>query len=352
MKKNFLVTGGAGFFGSLFVKYLSDRGHRVVIFDRLYDQKLAQEFDYFHGDFRSEDDLGKCFKRFGSFDAVFHIGAELAHCMISEESLWTSNVDGTEKVIEFAIKYKVPHLIFTSSNCAVGKPQIRPTNVHEEDPINPLELYGKSKVEGEKILQKYSDKIHTVAFRCPTIITSGRLGLLTILFDFIREGRKVWVVGRGDNRYQFVFAYDLANACLLATQKNFKSGFNLYNIGTDRVKTMAQTYRWVINRAKTKARIAHLPKKATLLAMKVIYKLGISPLGPYHYGMIAENFVFNIDKIKKELGWKPTLTNEKILAQAYEYYIENFDEIHTHKDRSAHRSAAKMGAIKLLKWLS
>ena len=57
-------------------------------------------------------------------------------------------------------------------------------------------------------------ELQVVTLRCPTIIDSGRLGLLAILFEFIEDGKKVWVVGDGSNRYQFIYAQDLASACI------------------------------------------------------------------------------------------------------------------------------------------
>jgi UDP-glucose 4-epimerase len=78
----------------------------------------------------------------------------------------------------------------------------------------------------------------------------------------------------------------------------------------------------------------------------------ISPLGPYHYKMIAENFLFDTSRIKDRLGWRPTLTNEEMLYRAYEYYQKNRREIESRTDVSAHRQAAKMGVIRLLKWVS
>jgi len=352
MKKKFLITGGAGFFGSYFASYLADKGFKPTIFDRLYDKELAKKYNYFQGDFRNKKQLEEAFEKFGPFDAVFHFGAELAHCMISKESLWSSNVLGTKNVTQVAIKHKVKHFVFTSSNCAVGKPAVDLLSVKETDPVNPLELYGRSKLDGEKILKGAENKIHADAFRCPTIIAPGRLGLLTILFDFIKEGRKVWVVGSGDNKYQFIAAFDLAQACLASVNSKSKVGFRLFNIGSDNVKSLVDTYRYVVKKAKTSARIARLPKTLTLFLMKMAYKMGLSPLGPYHYGMIAENFIFNTDKIKKELNWKPTKTNEEILWEAYQYYQKNSQTILNEKDGSPHRTAAKMGIIKFLKALS
>ncbi len=86
--------------------------------------------------------------------------------------------------------------------------------------------------------------------------------------------------------------------------------------------------------------------------MKLAHKLGISPLGPYHYQMIAEDFLFDTAKIKAKLGWRPTLTNEQMLVRAYQYYAAQRDEIHARRDVSAHSKPASMGVIRLLKWIS
>ena len=86
--------------------------------------------------------------------------------------------------------------------------------------------------------------------------------------------------------------------------------------------------------------------------MKLAHKLNVSPLGPYHYQMIAESFVFDTTRIKERLGWKPTLTNEEMLLRAYTYYSQNRSEIHGRTDASAHRKPASMGVIRILKWIS
>ena len=86
--------------------------------------------------------------------------------------------------------------------------------------------------------------------------------------------------------------------------------------------------------------------------MKAAYYLGLSPLGPYHYKMIAENFLFDTTKIKAELGWRPTLTNQEMLWRAYQFYCDNRAQIETRTNVSAHRQAADMGAIRVLKWIS
>jgi nucleoside-diphosphate-sugar epimerase len=177
----------------------------------------------------------------------------------------------------------------------------------------------------------------------------GRLGLLTILFEFIDEGRKVWVVGGGKNAYQFIYAGDLIDVCMKALEYK---GTEVFNIGSDNVRPFHDVYDAVIRRAGTKARVANFPRWLAIPAMKIAYALGLSPLGPYQYKMIAESFVFDTTKIKKALHWSPTLTNEQMLWKAYEYYHAHRKDIENRKNVSAHKQAAKMGVIRLLKWLS
>jgi UDP-glucose 4-epimerase len=188
-----------------------------------------------------------------------------------------------------------------------------------------------------------------VVIRCPTILDFGRLGLLSILFEFIDEGRRVWTVGGGKNRYQFIYAKDLANACELGLE--FPDS-EIFGIGSDDVKSLAEVYKYVVRQAGSKSSVSALPLKLTLAAMRIAYHLGISPLEPYHHKMIAEDFLFDTTKIKSKLGWRPTLTNEQMLWRAYQYYSQNRREIEARTNVSAHRQAAKMGVIRLLKWVS
>jgi nucleoside-diphosphate-sugar epimerase len=347
-KKTVLITGGAGFFGDILKKELLNQGYKVVSIDLVKDELKHPDFLAVKGDIRNKRDLEKLARKY-KFSAIFHIAAMLAHAVQDKDLLWTSNVDGTRNVAEVAKKYSIKKIIFTSSNCLWGEDFGRP--VREDDPPKPVEIYGLSKWEGEKILlsKNYQKDFKVIIFRCPTIIDAGRLGLLAILFEFIDEGRKVWVVGGGKNTYQFIYAPDLVRACIQALEYNKTA---IFNIGSDNVKSFKEVYEFVIKRAKTSARVANFPRVIAIPLMKLAYKLKLSPLGPYQYKMIAESFVFDTSKIKAELKWKPTATDEEMLYKAYKYYHENLNEIKNRTDVSAHKQAAKMGAIKLLKWVS
>ena len=342
------ITGGAGFFGTVLKQYLTEQGAESVIYDLVPDSDKVKNTVVIQGDLCNEAQLEECFKKYAPFDVVYHVAAQLAHSVKDRDFLWRSNVDGTKNVVEMAIKYKVPHLVFTSSNCLWGIPMGR--KIAEDDPPHPVEIYGQSKWEGEKILLNYKDSINVTIIRCPTITDAGRLGLLAILFEFIEENRKVYLVGGGDNVYQFIYARDLAEACLKAYEKTTTS--ELFNIGSDKVKSLREVYQYVIEKAGSSSRLVALPKAPTVLAMKLCYRLGLSPLGPYQYKMISESFVFDTQKIKAMLGWEPTLTNEEMLLKAYVYYKENKELLQSAQDLSAHKQGAKMGIIKILKYLS
>ncbi len=341
-----LVTGGSGFFGGILKRALLVQGWQVINIDLVKDDDVHPELHSVQGDIRNRQLLDDVTKN-ETIDVIFHCAAILAHAVKDKKFLWSCNVDGTRSIVEFAKARKIPKIIFTSSNCLWGENFGRP--IREDDQPNPVEIYGKSKLEGEKILMNERGATNVVILRTPTITDAGRLGLLAILFEFIDEGRKVWTVGGGYNRYQFMYAGDLVDACLKAAQY---PGSGIFSVGSDNVKPFREVYQEVIDRAGSKARVATLPKGPTLFAMKVMYWLGLSPLGPYQYKMIAEDFEFDTSKIKKELGWKPTLDNGEMLWKAYEYYRDHRKDLKGGEGVSAHRQPAKMGVIRVLKWLS
>jgi nucleoside-diphosphate-sugar epimerase len=345
-----LVTGGSGFLGGVLKRRLLQEGFAVTNLDLVRDEDAGAEgLTSIQGDVRDAGLLARIFANH-SFAAVFHCAAMLAHDVKDERKLWSSNVDGTRLVAQAAISAGVMKMVNISSNCLWAKGFARP--VTEADEPAPVELYGRSKLQAERELQALCERhseFRVISLRCPTIIDSGRLGLLAILFEFIQDGKKVWVVGDGTNRYQFIYAQDLAEACLLCLRYD-KS--NVFHIGSDAVPAMRQLYESVIRSAGSASRVASLPRRPAIAAMRLAHKLKLSPLGPYHYRMIAESFVFDTQKIRKELGWKPTLTNEAMMLRAFSYYCENRKAIYARTDVSAHSKAAPMGVIRLLKWLS
>ena len=344
--KKVLITGASGFFGGILKRELC-KEYFCVNLDLLPDDFKHGNLISVQGDIRDAVLVQELFTQY-HFTDVIHCAAKLAHDVKNNEELWTSNVDGTEVVIKTATLNNVKSFIFTSTNCLWGQDFKKP--IDEQQPPKPVEIYGRSKQKAEEVIEKYKDKIPSVIiFRSPTIIDEGRLGLLGILFEFIFENRKLWIIGDGENKYQFIYAKDYVSAIYKALNSQIKG---TYNIGSDNVKSFNAVYGFLINKTSSKSKIVHLPKAPCLLLLQLAHLLRVSPIGPYQYKMIAGNFIFNTDKLKQSLNWTPTLSNEEILYKAYDYYQRNKSEIYNRNSVSSHRQVAKMGILRLLKWLS
>src|SRR5215472_13642277 len=104
--KNVLVTGGSGFFGGVLKQRLLAEGYAVTNIDLVADPDKHPALTSIQGDIRDTGLLDELFRK-GSFSAVFHVAAMLAHDTINDNDLWTSNVDGTRNVAEACRTHKV-----------------------------------------------------------------------------------------------------------------------------------------------------------------------------------------------------------------------------------------------------
>ena len=343
-----LVTGGDGYFGRLLIPALLDRDFQCVSVDQRGCNLLDPRVEFIRGDASKPEALEASLKG-GRPDVIFHLASQIDFAVKSQRSLFRNNVDSTRTVADFARTHRVPKVIFTSSNSVyLGNRVQRP--ITEADVPIPTDAYGASKVESEKILAASAGDFDAVSIRCPNIMDAGRLGMLSILFDFVREGRKCWVLGDGRIRHQCIYAQDLIEACLKAV--NYRKS-DVFNVGSDNVPSIRDMYQNIIDQARSGARVTSVPACLALPPMKLAYLLGLSPLGPYQFRMLTRDFIFDTSKIKTALGWAPTLDNSQMLYKAYEYYLAHRREISTSVDLSANRGAIRrQGVIGLLRLIS
>lgn len=352
-RRKVLITGGAGFLGASFVRYLLGKGEdKIVIFDKLEYHKsenYGKNVVYFEGNILSKEDVHEVFKTCGPFLTVYHLAAEMPNKAAKDNVLWETNVSGVVNIVSEAVKEKAQSFIFTSSNVAYGIPRTLPTT--EETPLTPLEIYGKSKAQAERELAKFKKHINVQIFRCPVISGVGRLGLQAILFEFISENRNVYVLGDGSNKYQFI---DVVDVCVALEKASHVHGFDIYNIGADEIVPLREIYQSIINFAKSSSKIVSLPKAPILIILSILDRLGISPLGIYQYTMIGRSLFMDTSKIKKKLNWRPEKTNRDTFIENYKWYREHKEKFTRigEGEFSSNRSLPKMGIFKLLKILS
>jgi len=338
-----LITGGSGYFGSLLRDRLRTRGQPLRVFDLVDADDRPAEVSFVHGDIR---DARRVAEALDGCDTVYHCVAQVP--LAKDRHLFQSvNIGGTETLLRAAKGANVRKVIYVSSSAVFGVPRSNP--VVEDTPPSPGEAYGRAKLEGENLCRAYATQgLDVTIIRPRTIMGHGRLGIFQILFEWIREGHNVPVLGRGDNVYQFVHADDLAEACILAAAR---PGATTYNCGAARFGTMRETLESLCTHAKTGARVRGVPMSPAVLFMRLTSALGLSPLGPYHALMYGRSLWFDIAKAQRELGWQPRFSNIEMFAQTYDWYLANREKVLATSGASHHRSAVKQGVLALAKHL-
>ena len=338
-----LVTGGSGYFGSLLARQLLARGDAVRILDLNPpdDPELDDHVEFVQADIR---DLAAVATAMHGVDTVFHNVAQVP--LARDVALFDSvNRTGTLTMLEAARRQGVGKVVYTSSSAIYGVPEANP--VTERTSPRPGEAYGAAKLAGERLCRQYAEAGLDVSIIRPrTILGFGRLGIFQILFEWIREGANVPVLGRGDNVYQFVHADDLAAACILAGDR---PGADDFNCGAAEFGTMRAVLEHLCAHAGTGSQVRSVPMGAAVAGMRATSALGMSPLGAYHALMYGRSMYFDISKAQTLLGWQPRYSNEAMFVDSYEWYLAHRDEVLAAKHQSAHRSAVKQGVLGLVK---
>lgn len=105
-----IVTGGAGFFGSVLAEYLADHGHETIAIDRLPGE--SSKYRNIQVDITDCAKLAEQLDALGEIDGIVHCAAMLAHDKENLDRLWVSNVDGTKNILECARRFKIKRVVF------------------------------------------------------------------------------------------------------------------------------------------------------------------------------------------------------------------------------------------------
>lgn len=312
-----LVTGGAGFIGSVIVRELIHNGYQPVVYDNLVKgHRESINCEFIKGDLKDKNLLEGVFKKF-EIVAVIHCAGfiEAEESMKNPYKFFENNVVCGGNLLEIMVKNNVKKIIFSSS-AGVYAPKSTP--LVESDLKEPKNFYGETKLMFEKILRWYDDihEVKSVILRYFNAFgTFEELGerhspethlIPLILFTSLGKRESISIFGTdydtpdGTCIRDYIHVHDIARAHILAME-NLEDESKIYNLGTGKGNSVKE--------------IIEIIKKISSKNFEVINEKRRSGDHPI---LVADS-----DKIKRELGWFPKKKLDEELKKTLKYFMSN-----------------------------
>lgn len=304
VKKNILVTGGAGFIGSHLTDRLIEEGHRVVVLDNLSTgrkENLNPKAKFYKCDICSPE-ISQIFQH-EKPEVVYHLAAQIdvrksVRDPVSDAKI---NILGSLNVLEYCKRFGIKKIIFSSTGSAIyGDANIVPTP--ETFPELPLSPYGICKLAIEKYLNYYFQvfSLPYISLRYANVYgprqnSKGEAGVIAIFCDKILNKQQPIVNGDGKQTRDFVYVDDVVKANILAL-KSDKIG--IFNIGTAEETNINTVFNELQKFIGSEYKEMH---------------------GPAVSGE-QQRSCLDYLKAEKELGWQPKYSLEKGLSETVEWF--------------------------------
>jgi nucleoside-diphosphate-sugar epimerase len=312
------ITGGAGFLGLHLARRLLADGHDVRTLDLapLDDARLEQQVEEQRGDVRDVSAVARLVR---GADVLVHAAAALP-IQASRESIRSVNVGGTGVALATAADAGVGRAVLISSTAVYGVPKHHP--IAEDAPLVGVGHYGESKIDAEEVARDFGRHgLEVVIIRPKTFIGPERLGVFEILFDWIREGRGIPILGNGSNRYQLLAVEDLVEATVAAAERDVAG--ETFNVGATEFGTVRSDLEGLIAHAGSGSRLRPVPARPAELALRALELARLSPLAEWHYRTAHRDSFVDVSKAQRLLGFAPRLSNEQALCETYDWYLAN-----------------------------
>jgi UDP-glucose 4-epimerase len=308
-----VVTGGAGFVGSNIVRRLSKEGAQVVVLDDFYTGAMENlpaddpAIEIVRGtvtDYELVRDVVK------GAAVVFHEAAR--NIIVSTRNPredYEVNIGGTLNVLLAARETNVPRTVYASSASVYGNPRYLPIN--EDDATNMLSPYAVSKFAGENYCKAFYESygLSVAAVRYSNVFGIAQrpdnpyCGVIARFFESAMNHESPRIHGDGEQTRDFTYIDDVVEATLLAGISSKAEG-QVYNVGTGRETTINHLARTII-------RITAATVEPTYIDRRDIDNI--------------RRRVVNIEKIRRELRWVPSVTIEEGLRRTYQWLKENIE---------------------------
>ncbi len=304
-----LVTGGAGFIGSNFVRYMLGEhpDYEIVVLDKLTYagrlenlQDVMDKITFIKGDICKKEDVDKAINE---CDVLFNFAAEthVDRSIIEAGAFVETDVLGTHILLEAVRRFDVERFIQISTDEVYGS--IEKGSFTEEDPLKPNSPYSASKAGADMLVRSYHK-----TYGLPAIVTrsSNNYGpyqfpekIIPLFITNLIEGEKIPLYGDGLNVRDWIYVLDNCRAIELILQKGRVGG--IYNIGGG----------YEITNLELTKKILNLMSKGDDYIQYVSDRLGHD-----------RRYSLGCDKIK-ELGWKSEVDFDLGLKKTIEWYGEN-----------------------------
>jgi nucleoside-diphosphate-sugar epimerase len=338
-----LITGGAGFLGTHLARTFRREGAQVRLLDLEADRGggLDPAVEHVAGDVRDPRAVADALD---GIDVVVHAAfASPRHPALAMRGV---NVEGTRNVCEQAMAQGVRRVILISSTIVTKPARAHP--ILREAPLSRLDTYRASRAEAERVADEYRVRgLQVAVVRPKTFVGPERVGAFAIIFEWIRLGRPVLVLGSGRNRYQLLDTRDMAEGIRLLAGADAQG---LFLFGARDFRTVREDLQALLDHAGTDARLRFVPGRLAGCALRGMELAAIVPLSEWHYMSAAgKDSMADISRATLELGWRPERSNAQALIEAYDWYVASMHATGT--ARTTHPVPLVHRALKGLSWI-
>jgi len=322
-----LITGGTGFIGSRLALKLLDNGHTVKVLGHQNTraetenaQRLKKSgIEVFVG---SVMDLDTVVHALTGIDLVYHLAAVQHEANVPNQVFWDVNVTGTHNILEASCNSGVKRFVHGSTIGVYGK--TLEGSLNEDSFVRPDNIYGVTKLEGEKTVLSFQEKLPVVVIRISETYGPGDRRLLK-LFKAIKKG-VFFVIGDGKNLHQLLYIDDLIEGLLSAAIKDQAVGKVVVLAGTEPLSTtqMSSIIAKELGVTIPTWRLPFWPFLMIATLMEgVLRPLGIQP--PLHrrrMDFFKKSFVLSTTRAQHILKFQPRYSFKQGVRETAKWYVE------------------------------